>query len=367
MSSEKFATLVRNSNSVTDMLRKNGYNYRRYNQIIRDRIKTDKVNTSHFGKRRATHRSFKEIFCKESMASDNQLNKKKLLSLRIIEDICSNCGMMGGDITLQIDHINGDSNDNRLENLRVLCPNCHALTGTYCGKNNAENKFQNNKCIKCTSQLSNTGQLCTYCSSGKGADGYRDLASGPIKKHLFRANIFTNRCMWCGYVPPIGYWNQLDHISGDSTDNTLDNLRILCANCHSKTLTFDIGKTYRKNNCNECDVKLQDGHTKICDDCHQKNLKNNPTFRGGKHEKICRHTNCNTPISWGVTYCRTHYCNKFLNKLADEYDEYLEEKKNNQLTDIHILTDEERYDLEYCDDCNSKLQSLTGICLVCTV
>lgn len=35
-------------------------------------------------------------------------------------------------IPLELDHINGDNEDNRLENLRILCPNCHALTTTYC-------------------------------------------------------------------------------------------------------------------------------------------------------------------------------------------------------------------------------------------
>jgi 5-methylcytosine-specific restriction endonuclease McrA len=56
--------------------------------------------------------------------------------------ICENVGeWMGKPISLQLDHINGVNNDNRIENLRILCPNCHSQTETYAGKAKKKNKL----------------------------------------------------------------------------------------------------------------------------------------------------------------------------------------------------------------------------------
>jgi hypothetical protein len=54
------------------------------------------------------------------------------------EDKCQVCGISewrGKPLTLHLDHVNGVHDDNRLPNLRFLCPNCHSQTDTYCGRN----------------------------------------------------------------------------------------------------------------------------------------------------------------------------------------------------------------------------------------
>jgi hypothetical protein len=73
----------------------------------------------------------------QELGSTSQL-KARLLEEGVFEHRCRGCELTdwrGGPIPLELDHIDGDRTDNRLENLRLLCPNCHALTDTYCGRN----------------------------------------------------------------------------------------------------------------------------------------------------------------------------------------------------------------------------------------
>jgi hypothetical protein len=56
----------------------------------------------------------------------------------ILKNKCAVCGITEWNkrsIVMELDHINGISSDHRLENLRMICPNCHSQTDTYCGKN----------------------------------------------------------------------------------------------------------------------------------------------------------------------------------------------------------------------------------------
>jgi hypothetical protein len=61
--------------------------------------------------------------------------KAKLLRAKILSPKCSMCLLetwMGQPIPIELDHINGNNSDNRIENLRIVCPNCHSQTSTYC-------------------------------------------------------------------------------------------------------------------------------------------------------------------------------------------------------------------------------------------
>ncbi len=65
--------------------------------------------------------------------------KKRLFAEGFKTPKCELCGWAeqaeDGRIPVELDHINGDHYDNRLENLRILCPNCHSLQATHRGKN----------------------------------------------------------------------------------------------------------------------------------------------------------------------------------------------------------------------------------------
>ncbi len=64
--------------------------------------------------------------------------KKRLLRAGLKEDRCEECGLAewrGERLSAQLHHVNGDKHDNRLPNLRLLCPNCHALTANWGGRN----------------------------------------------------------------------------------------------------------------------------------------------------------------------------------------------------------------------------------------
>ena len=113
--------------------------------LIKRKIQEFNINISHFNIKNDNKQKYclEQIFCKNSSVTQKVL-RGYIVRHNVLEYRCECCGCDGnwqnGIISLQVDHINGDNKDNRVQNLRYLCPNCHALTDTYRGRNKGRSK-----------------------------------------------------------------------------------------------------------------------------------------------------------------------------------------------------------------------------------
>ena len=124
---------------------------------IRKYIKQYNINTSHFLTKRnyeylhLNKKSLEEILVENSSYNRGNL-KKRLYDDGLKKRECELCGQgeewQGRKMSLILDHINGINNDNRFENLRIVCPNCNATLDTHCGKNKTKEKREIKKKIK---------------------------------------------------------------------------------------------------------------------------------------------------------------------------------------------------------------------------
>lgn len=108
-----------------------------------------------------------DIFKKDSMFSGSLLKKIKQYNLKDCSK-CEICGIsewMGKPITFQVHHKDGDRTNNELDNLQILCPNCHSQTDNYKGRNRCKIQKEIKYCNICGKELSktNTTGLCAVC------------------------------------------------------------------------------------------------------------------------------------------------------------------------------------------------------------
>ncbi len=136
------------SYSIRDVIKKIGLVPAGGNYVqIRKAISDNKIDISHFtGQGWRKNRKFNfvprkrlEEILKQGSTFQSFKLKRRLISIGLKEPKCEMCGWaecsVDGRIPVELDHINGDRYDNRLENLRILCPNCHSLQFTHRGMN----------------------------------------------------------------------------------------------------------------------------------------------------------------------------------------------------------------------------------------
>ena len=166
--------------TVADFCRKIGWKPRGENyKIFYKYVKEYNLDTSHFtgmrtnlGNKNNIGIPDEEYFKKDKLIKGSEL-MKRLVNKTGREYKCECCGIKewnGKPISLQIHHIDGDHFNNTLENLQILCPNCHSQTKTFCGNKNKksnhthirEPKHKCNICGKPLHREPKTG-LCIDC------------------------------------------------------------------------------------------------------------------------------------------------------------------------------------------------------------
>ena len=147
LSDEQFVELLKKSSTISEVLFKLGYTVKGnswgYSQVKR---RMDDLNLDHsiFKGRSAIIKTTKlnnvkkEDILKENCKHQRTVLRRYIIKNNLIPYKCAICGCtewQGKTLSLELDHINGINNDNRLENLRFLCPNCHSQTSTYGSRN----------------------------------------------------------------------------------------------------------------------------------------------------------------------------------------------------------------------------------------
>jgi len=183
LSKEEFKDLVENSSTVTEIIKKMGLydgNSSSYYRIIDKRIREDGLSKEHLiegAKRKMAQTSIKNIrLLEEILVEDSTYNhgrnlKKRLIEAGMMREECEECGLgpewNDKPLTLQIDHINGKHDDNRRENLRLLCPNCHTQTQTHSGANKKSKYKKRHYCSDCGKSIDRGSKsgLCHKCWS----------------------------------------------------------------------------------------------------------------------------------------------------------------------------------------------------------
>lgn len=139
--------------------------------------------------------ALEEILVKDSTYTNTTSLKKRLIKEAMLKNECAECGhgtkWNGKILVMILDHVNGIKNDNRIENLRLLCPNCNSQMPTFSGKNMRVRTKKKRKCSNCENsiKLRNKSGLCIIC--------YRETLRKSRTENKARKG-WTKECSVCG-------------------------------------------------------------------------------------------------------------------------------------------------------------------------
>ena len=180
-SKEELEEMVADCWSMRELARRCGYSsIGNNNKTIQSRLDEFGISTEHFTGRAKdiVRRNEQNVFCENSKESQAVL-RRWYTKGKYTEYKCSICGMRpfwnGKELVLTLDHINGKNHDNRLENLRWICPNCDRQLDTFGFKNpnkkqsyaskkaEEEKEHKKNYCVDCGKEIQLTSERCPTC------------------------------------------------------------------------------------------------------------------------------------------------------------------------------------------------------------
>jgi hypothetical protein len=149
LDTEDLRELVSESTSLASVLSYFNLNNQGGNaKTLKQRLDAEGIDYSHIPQGKSSNREFARYFpykrpLGEVLSTNSTYDrghlKRRLIKEGLLENVCLECGLNnewnGKPLVLVLDHINGENNDNRLENLRLLCPNCNSQTDTFAGRN----------------------------------------------------------------------------------------------------------------------------------------------------------------------------------------------------------------------------------------
>lgn len=149
---EQFVELIKNSSNIAEVLFKLGYTVKGnswgYSQV-KQRMTDLNLDKKDFkGKSALVTKIIEREIPSAKLLKEHCKHSRRVLRAHIVRNNlipykCAICGLSKWNdktLSLELDHINGINNDNRLENLRFLCPNCHSQTCTYGSRNQQKNE-----------------------------------------------------------------------------------------------------------------------------------------------------------------------------------------------------------------------------------
>lgn len=193
---QELENIIQKSSSYKDVAQRIGYTGYSGDlcNLIKNTINLLEINTSHFKRQTNIVRVPENIFIKNSTANQSTL-RRWYLKGEYMPYKCSICGQEpfwnDKELTLILDHINGENHDDRLENLRWVCPNCNQQLDTTNGKNKKQLK-KHNYCIDCRKEINLRSTRCVECQAKTQTIPLENmLVTRQELKDLIRTKPFT--------------------------------------------------------------------------------------------------------------------------------------------------------------------------------